>query len=66
MRAEQVTIKEGDRVVATEPIPFLTIRVPRGTKGTVIRVRGVMTLNYIVKFDNGRTEDCTQKEIDRI
>jgi hypothetical protein len=58
-----VAIRERDRVVAVEPIPFLLTRVPRGTKGTVIRIRGVMTLNYVVEFDNGYTEDCTGREI---
>jgi hypothetical protein len=47
----------GDRVIATSGIGGLLFsKVPKGTKGTVVKVRG-MGSSYEVAFDNGEQED---------
>lgn len=58
-----MTIKEGDRVIATENItPFIFTKIRQGTKGKVTHVNFFGT-RFTVEFDNGETEECGERQV---
>ena len=61
-------IKLGDRVIATEGIGgIIFTHVPQGTRGVVVEDRGGwFTRYYVVEFDNGEVETCSEDQIAKI
>lgn len=62
-----MAINRGDRVIATEPLGGIIFStVPKGTKGVVSDVEGILSIRYTVHFENGCTETCTDRQIERL
>jgi hypothetical protein len=58
----------GDRVKVTGDVSgILFTQVPRGTQGRVVSSRGGLFTSYVtVAFDNGRTVEVKESEVEKV